>query len=92
MTTPTELPVGRAETVIPHNHLMAGLLGTRDELLRLIEQSFPDTRIVVQGNLITADGDDAERVARLFDDLVLVLQSGQSLDAVTVARTIDMVR
>jgi phosphate starvation-inducible PhoH-like protein len=71
---------------------MAGLLGTRDELLRLIEQSFPDTRIVVQGNLITADGPDADKVARLFDDLVVVLQSGQSLDAVTVSRTIDMVR
>jgi phosphate starvation-inducible PhoH-like protein len=92
VTTPTELPVERAETVIPHNHLMAGLLGPRDELLRLVEQSFPDTRIVVQGNLITADGADADRVARLFDDLVLVLQSGQSLDAVVVARTIDMVR
>jgi phosphate starvation-inducible PhoH-like protein len=84
--------VERAETVVPHNHLMAGLLGTRDELLRLIEQSFPDTRIVVQGNLITADGPDADKVARLFDDLVVVLQSGQSLDSVTVSRTIDMVR
>jgi phosphate starvation-inducible PhoH-like protein len=86
------VPVDRAETIVPHNHLMAGLLGTRDELLRLIEQSFPDTRIVVQGNLISADGPDADTVARLFDDLVLVLQSGQSLDAVIVARTIDMVR
>jgi phosphate starvation-inducible PhoH-like protein len=82
----------RAETLVPHNHLMAGLLGTRDELLRLVEAAFPETRIVVQGNRITAEGPDAERVARLFEDLVLVLESGQSLDPVTLARTIDMVR
>ncbi len=83
---------GRAETLVPHNHLMAGLLGQRDELLRLVEGAFPQTSIAVQGNLITADGPDAERVARLFDELVLVLQSGQGLDAAKVARTIDMVR
>ncbi|HEX4082688.1 MAG TPA: hypothetical protein VHX40_06945, partial [Acidimicrobiales bacterium] len=84
--------VWRAETMVPHNHLMAGLLGQRDELLRLVEASFPETRIVVQGNRITAEGPDATRVARLFEDLVLVLESGQSLDPVTLARTIDMVR
>jgi phosphate starvation-inducible PhoH-like protein len=71
---------------------MAGLLGHRDELLRLIEGAFPQTRIAVQGNLISTDGPDAERVARLFDELVLVLESGQGLDASKVARTIDMVR
>ena len=49
---------------------MAGLLGQRDELLRLIEAAFPETRIAVQGNQITVEGPDAERVARLFDELV----------------------
>ncbi len=88
----TGTTVGRAETLVPHNHLMAGLLGQRDELLRLIEGAFPQTAIAVQGNLITADGPDAEKVARLFDELVLVLQSGLGLDAAKVARTIDMVR
>ena len=87
-TTPSD----RAERLVPHNHLMAGLLGQRDELLRLVEDAFSDTRIVVQGNLITVDGPEAERVARLFDELVLVLQSGRPLDAPTVTRTIDMVR
>jgi phosphate starvation-inducible protein PhoH and related proteins len=82
----------RAETLVPHNGLMAGLLGTRDELLRLVEAAFSDTLIAVQGNRITAEGPDAERVARLFDELVLVLQSGQGLDATKVTRTIDMVR
>jgi len=82
----------RAETLVPHNHLMAGLLGQRDELLRLVEAAFPNTRIAVQGNLITVDGPEAERVARLFDELVLVLESGQGLDPAKMARTIDMVR
>ena len=86
------MPPTRAETLVPHNHLMAGLLGQRDELLRLVESAFPETTVSVQGNLITTSGPDAERVARLFDELVLVLQSGQGLDAAKVARTIDMVR
>ena len=45
----TGTTVGRAETLVPHNHLMAGLLGQRDELLRLIEGAFPQTAIAVQG-------------------------------------------
>jgi phosphate starvation-inducible PhoH-like protein len=71
---------------------MAGLLGTRDELLRQIEQAFPDEQISVQGNRISADGPGADQVVRLFDELVLLLQAGQGLDPSILARTIDMVR
>jgi phosphate starvation-inducible PhoH-like protein len=81
-----------AELLVAHNHLMSGLLGQQDELLRVIETAFGGTRIAVQGNRISADGPDATRVVRLFDELVRVLQSGQSLDAEKVARTVDMVR
>jgi phosphate starvation-inducible PhoH-like protein len=87
MTTTTH-----AECLVPGNHLMAGLLGTRDELLRQVEQAFPDEKISVQGNRITVDGPDADRVVRLFDEAVLLLQAGQSLDNSTMSRTIDMVR
>jgi phosphate starvation-inducible protein PhoH and related proteins len=87
MTTTTH-----AECLVPGNHLMAGLLGTRDELLRQVEQAFPDERIAVQGNRITVEGPDADRVVRLFDEAVLLLQSGQSLDNSIMSRTIDMVR
>jgi phosphate starvation-inducible protein PhoH and related proteins len=87
MTTTTH-----AECLVPGNHLMAGLLGTRDELLRQVEQAFPDERIAVQGNRISVEGPDADRVVRLFDEAVLLLQAGQSLDNSTMARTIDMVR
>ena len=87
MTTTTH-----AECLVPGNHLMAGLLGTRDELLRQVEHAFPDEKIAVQGNRITVDGPDAPRVVRLFDEAVLLLQSGQTLDNSTMSRTIDMMR
>ena len=96
MTTPDVRPAaavtGRSETFVPNTHLMASLLGTHDELLRLVERSFPDDRIAVQGNRIAVEGPDADRLSRLFQELVLVLESGQGLDAATVSRTIDMVR
>ncbi len=78
--------------LVPGNHLMAGLLGQQDELLRLVEGAFPDARIAVRGNEITIDGDPADRVASLFNELVILLESGQGLDPVQVNRSIDMMR
>ena len=66
--------------IVPGNHLMPGLLGHRDELLRLVEDAFPDTAIHVRGNEITISGPDAEPVGRLFEELVLLLQQGQPID------------
>ena len=82
----------RATTMVPNTHLMASLLGHRDELLRLIEQAFPDERITVQGNEISVAGPQAPRIVKLFDELVLLLEGGRSLDETMVARTIDMAR
>jgi phosphate starvation-inducible protein PhoH and related proteins len=87
-----EEPAPRAELLVAHNHLMSGLLGQRDEHLRAVENAFAGTRISVQGNRIAAEGPDATRVVRLFDELVRILQSGQGLDDEKVSRTIDMVR
>jgi phosphate starvation-inducible protein PhoH and related proteins len=90
-------PEARAEealtttTYVANTHLMAGLLGARDEHLRVIERSFPASKIRVQGNQISVTGPDAAAVLRLFDELVLVLEGGQSLDTTKIARTIDMV-
>ncbi|HEY7930908.1 MAG TPA: PhoH family protein [Acidimicrobiales bacterium] len=80
-----------ATTFVPNTHLMAGLLGARDEHLRVIERAFPASKIQVQGNRISVEGPDAAGVLRLFDELVLVLEAGQALDATKIARTIDMV-
>jgi len=78
-------------TFVGNTHLMSSLLGRRDENLREIEKAFPNSTIHVQGNLISVTGPDAAVVLRLFDELVLVLESGQSLDAVKIARTFDMI-
>jgi len=72
---------------------MVGLLGARDELLKLIEAAFEST-VFVRGNEITITGErqDAERVARLFEELISLLDQGSPLTAETVGRSIDMVR
>ncbi|HEV8296121.1 MAG TPA: PhoH family protein [Acidimicrobiales bacterium] len=77
---------------VPGNHLMTALLGPRDELLRLVEQSFSDSAIHVRGNEINVDGPDAATVARVFEELVTLLERGHPLEARTVSHTIDMVR
>ena len=80
----------QVKILVPGNHLMAGLLGQRDELLRLVEGAFDDVRIAVRGNEISIEGEGAERVGALFEELIILLESGQGLDAVQVNRTIDM--
>jgi phosphate starvation-inducible PhoH-like protein len=76
---------------VPGNHLMVGLLGQRDELLRVVETAFPGSTVHVRGNEITVDGDSAARVGRLFEELVVLLQQGHALEPGVVRRTIDMV-
>jgi phosphate starvation-inducible PhoH-like protein len=71
---------------------MADLLGPRDEHLRAVERSFPDTKIQVRGNEIEVDGDQAEIVGRLFEELVHLLEKGNTLLDGNLARSIDMVQ
>jgi phosphate starvation-inducible protein PhoH and related proteins len=86
--SPTQLKV-----LVPGNDLMVGLLGHRDELLKLVEEAFPVT-IHVRGNEITVTGDaaDAERVGRLFEELVVLLERGHALDADGLGRSIEMLK
>jgi phosphate starvation-inducible protein PhoH and related proteins len=77
---------------VPGNHLMVGLLGHRDEFLRLVESAFPATDVHVRGNEITISGESAGLVGRLFEELVLLLQHGHALEPASVMRTIDMVK
>ena len=84
-------PVRTATTTVSSLEVLAGLLGPRDEHLRVIERAYPDARISVHGNEIAVAGNDATTILRLFDELVLVLESGQALDPAKISRTIDMV-
>ena len=79
------------DVVVPGNHLMVSLLGQRDRHLRQIEQAFPNTTIRVRGNEVSIAGPDAERVGRLFDELVVMLQRSEPIDESNLARAITMV-
>jgi phosphate starvation-inducible PhoH-like protein len=89
---PPTSPSSDVKILVPGNHLMVGLLGQRDELLRLIQSAFPAVDIHVRGNEVSVVGDGAEVVGRLFEELVLLLEKGHVIDAANVMRTIEMVR
>jgi phosphate starvation-inducible protein PhoH and related proteins len=86
--SPTQVKI-----LVPGNHLMVGLLGQRDEFLRLVEDAFP-VSIHVRGNEITVngEGDEPERVGRLFEEMVLLVEEGHSLDREGVGRSIEMLK
>ena len=73
---PTPVSPTQVKILVPGNHLMVELLGHRDELLRLVEEAFGDTEILVRGNEISISGEEADRVGRLFDELVVLLRPG----------------
>ncbi|HTS98980.1 MAG TPA: PhoH family protein [Streptosporangiaceae bacterium] len=72
---------------------MVSLLGSRDELLHVIEGAF-GADIHVRGNEITVTGspEETELVARLFDELTQLLASGAELAADVVERSVAMLR
>ena len=72
---------------------MVSLLGSRDELLRVIEREF-DADIHVRGNEITVTGrpDETALVSRLFEELIELLAGGADLSADAVRRSASMLR
>ena len=90
MTTATSTTV-----VVPGTHIMSALIGPRDRFLRRIEREFPQILITARGNEIRVDGDESEvvtSVTRLFEELVTLIQTGQTLDDSTMDRIVAMVR
>jgi phosphate starvation-inducible PhoH-like protein len=83
----------RVKIVIPDDHSMVSLLGSRDELLHVIEGAF-GADIHVRGNEITVTGSPEETalVARLFEELTQLLSSGTELAADVVERIVAMLR
>ncbi|MDQ3739201.1 MAG: PhoH family protein [Actinomycetota bacterium] len=76
--------------VVPGTHVMAALVGARDEHLRQIEAAFPETAISVRGNEVTVRGERRVEVGRLFEELVGLLQRGHHLGGPDLARVISM--
>ncbi len=89
MLTQTQVKI-----LVPDTQAMVELLGARDELLKLIEASFPGIDILVRGNEIALSGEtgDSQRVARLFEELLRLLEGGSYLSPESVTRSIEMIR
>jgi phosphate starvation-inducible PhoH-like protein len=83
-----------ARFTVPVKHPMVTVLGSGDSLLRVIEDAFPRVDIHVRGNEVTATGDaqDVALVQRLFDEMMLVLRTGQPMTEDAVERSIAMLR
>src|SRR5262245_15215356 len=80
-----------ATVVVPGTHLMAALVGPRDQHLRQIEDAFRGAEISVRGNEVSIRGDRIDDVTRLFEELVDLLQLGHHIDSATLGRVIAMV-
>ncbi|MET7637924.1 PhoH family protein [Streptomyces sp. NPDC005438] len=93
-TTTHQSEPATARFSVPPKHPMVTVLGSGDSLLRVIEEAFPRTDIHVRGNEITATGEPAEvaLVQRLFDEMMLVLRTGQPMTEDAVERSIAMLR
>ena len=88
MLTTTQIKI-----LVPGHHDMVRLLGARDELLKLIESAF-ETHIFVRGNEIVLSGEaqETERVSKLFEELIGLLEQGHVLTTDSVGRSIDIVK
>lgn len=83
MTSPVKISV-------PSNQTMVGLLGERDEYLRVVQDAFEAT-VHVRGNQITVDGPEAVQASKVIEELVLVVERGQAIESATVRRAVEMV-
>ena len=85
----------QVKILVPGHHDMVRLVGARDELLKLIEAAF-DTAILVRGNeiVITGEPREAERVSKLFAELLSLIEQGHILttDAIDRSRNASTTR
>src|SRR3954468_15342245 len=79
--------------VIPDDHSMVALLGSRDEILEVVERAF-DSDVHVRGNEITITGraEENELPAKLFEELLALLKSGTTTPPDAIERSIAMLR
>jgi phosphate starvation-inducible protein PhoH and related proteins len=75
-------------TAIP----MVAVVGPHDDNLRTIEAAFPSVNITVRGNEITLRGphSDCAKLENLFNELMVVIRSGNILNVDAVTRAIEM--
>lgn len=83
----------RTTITVPDSVPMVSLLGSGDELLRLVENEV-DTDVHVRGNEIAVTGQPADNAfaVAVFDELIALLGTGQLLRPDSVRRVIGMLR
>jgi phosphate starvation-inducible PhoH-like protein len=83
----------RTTITVPDSVPMVALLGSGDELLRLVENEV-DTDVHVRGNEIAVTGQPADNAfaVAVFDELIALLGTGQVLRPDSVRRVIGMLR
>jgi phosphate starvation-inducible PhoH-like protein len=93
MSAPTEQDPVTTKIVVPGAVPMVALLGSRDELLAVIEKALVSD-VHVRGNEITLTGSAAENglATRLFDALLGLLDNGQTLSADDVERSLEVLQ
>ena len=71
--------------------IMVNLLGTKDEILRLVERTL-SSDVHVRGNEITITGAPADNATaeRLFSELIELIEKGETLTVDSVRRTVAM--
>jgi phosphate starvation-inducible protein PhoH and related proteins len=82
----------RTLITVPNAIQMVALLGVQDSNLRAIEAAFASVNITVRGNEITLRGphDDCTKLENLFNELMVVIRSGNVLTVDAVNRAIEM--
>jgi phosphate starvation-inducible PhoH-like protein len=83
----------QVKILVPGHQPMVALLGQRDAFLKLIESAF-GAEILVRGNEITITGppDESERVSRIFEELLTLLERGNELTDASVGEAIQLVK
>ena len=83
----------QVKILVPGHQPMVALLGQQDAFLKLIEAAFASD-ILVRGNEITITGPahEAEQLARLFEELLALLEKGHQLSDSAVGQTIELIK
>ncbi|MCZ2824574.1 MULTISPECIES: PhoH family protein [unclassified Modestobacter] len=83
----------RTSITVPDSVSMVALLGSGDELLRLVETELA-ADVHVRGNEIAITGQPADNAfaVRVFDELIALLATGQALRPDSVRRVVGMLR
>ena len=83
----------QVKILVPGHQPMVALLGQQDAFLKLIEAGF-SSDILVRGNEITITGPEheAEQLARLFEELLALLEKGHHLSESSVGQTIELIK